>query len=84
MTHDDRAARMKVGRFAIGDVDASFKKGERSASFVVFITNGRIQMLEGYSYSDVWPSRISEFSLFYWQPEREKILTELDLWEDKQ
>lgn len=36
---------------------------EHDAGFILFIRNGRIAWLEGFTYADPWPENISEFKL---------------------
>lgn len=37
----------------------------RGASFVLFVTDGYMDLLEGFSYDESWPEVISGFSLYY-------------------
>ena len=51
--------------FYFGDVVASIPGLELGAGFVLFIKNGFISMLEGYSYEEMWPDNITKFELEY-------------------
>lgn len=51
--------------FELGDVHAVVKGLERGAGFVLFIRDGRLSMLEGYSYDEPWPDPPGDFSLSY-------------------
>jgi len=46
-------------------VGAEISGLERGASFVLFVTDGYLDFLEGFSYDEPWPPEISEFSLHY-------------------
>lgn len=52
-------------RIQVLNVGAEISGLERGASFVVFVTDGYLDFLEGFSYDEPWPPAISEFSLFY-------------------
>ncbi len=62
---DDRA------RFEISDVDGHVEGLEHGAGFVLFIRDGRIDMLEGFTYDEPWPRTIGKFELFYHREPRE-------------
>ena len=51
--------------FRIGDVDAKVKGLKHGAGFVLFVKNGYLDMLEGYSYEEPWPAKLDEFALNY-------------------
>jgi hypothetical protein len=51
--------------FRFGDVDAKIEGVDNGAGFVVFIENGIITMLEGYTYDEPWPDNISNYELSY-------------------
>lgn len=40
---------------AIGNVGANLNGLKNGAGFILYIKNGEITMLEGYSYDEVWP-----------------------------
>jgi hypothetical protein len=65
-----RLATSKIIRF--GDVLAEVAGLEHGAGFLLFIDNGLITMLEGYTNSnEPWPERLERFELRYWTPQRD-------------
>lgn len=38
--------------------------------FLLYVDDGLITMLEGYTYGEPWPQPVGEFSLSYHHPER--------------
>jgi hypothetical protein len=58
--------RIPSGRsFSFGDVIADIEGLERGAGFVVRVTKGALDYLEGYSYEENWPTEVKGFSLKY-------------------
>jgi hypothetical protein len=53
------------GDFHLGDVTGELQGLANGAGFVLFIRNGRLDALEGFSYDEPWPKEISTFSLSY-------------------
>lgn len=51
--------------FDIGDVSAELQNLKHGAGFVLFIDDGLINMLEGFTYDEPWPHDISNFHLYY-------------------
>jgi hypothetical protein len=51
--------------FYFGDVDADMDGLEHGAGFVVYVRDGYLDFLEGYSYGEPWPKEVRKFSLFY-------------------
>ena len=51
--------------FKFGDVVADIENLEHGAGFVLYVANGAIDALEGYSFEEKWPERISQFKLSY-------------------
>jgi len=51
--------------FELGDVHAVLEGLERGAGFVLFVRDGRLSMLEGFSYDEPWPDAPSHFALSY-------------------
>lgn len=49
--------------FAFGDVFAEIEGLRHGAGFVLFVTDGRLSMLEGYSYAEPWPASVTNFKL---------------------
>ncbi|SRR6266511_2358771 len=55
--------------FELGDVSADITGLTHGAGFVLFIRNGLLDTLEGYTYGDDrWPEKISSFRLRYDAP----------------
>ena len=48
----------------IGGVGAEFPNLRHGAGFILFIREGVVQMLEGYTYDETWPENTEEFKLF--------------------
>lgn len=48
-----------------GDVDADLDGLEHGAGFLLFIQDGFLSMLEGYSYEEPWPEQPVKFTLSY-------------------
>jgi len=67
-----------LGRDAVwfGDVAADFDGLSHGASFVVRIAEGRLEMLEGFTFDEPWPPEGTAFRLRY-DPEPRQ-LTALD------
>lgn len=51
--------------FQIGDLIAEMQGVNEGVSFVLFIKDGLIDFLEGYSYDEKWPETIGEYQLSY-------------------
>jgi len=51
--------------FAFGDVAASIESIERGAGFVLFVTEGVLDNLEGYTYDEPWPENVENFRVEY-------------------
>jgi hypothetical protein len=69
-------APVRLGRMCFGDVVAKIPGLEEpgldyGAGFLVCIQDGRLQMLEGYSYQEPWPEVVSTFELFYLREHRD-------------
>ncbi len=57
--------------FSFGDVEAKISSLNSGAGFLLWIKNGIISSLEGYTYDEVWPEEIKEFRLRYlFSPDR--------------
>jgi hypothetical protein len=52
-------------KFEIGGVHGKLDGLEHGAGFVLFVRDGRLDMLEGFSYDEPWPNEIRSFSLSY-------------------
>lgn len=51
--------------FRIGDVIGEFSTLENGAGFLLYIKDGKLDLLEGYSYEESWPDQIVNFKLSY-------------------
>lgn len=52
-------------RIQIRDVGGKVSGLKYGAGFVLFVTEGYLDFLEGFSYEEPWPAEISEYSLVY-------------------
>jgi len=68
------SAPLQGGKLQFGDVEATIVGLQHGAGFLLYIQDGVIQMLEGYSYEEPWPSNIEGFRLFYSDPTRKTII----------
>lgn len=66
----------KQQRFYIGDVHAKIGGLEHGAGFVLFVEDGQIAMLEGYTYGEAWPGEVSQYELQYEGGERDHTMIE--------
>lgn len=71
-----------------GDVHGTIAGLEYGAGFVLFVDDGRLTMLEGFSYAEPWPvGPITEFSISYLEPGRPKLEAKLrdlpETWPDR-
>jgi len=51
--------------FKFGDVNATMPCLQHGAGFLLFVKDGILEMLEGYTYDEPWPSQIATFELSY-------------------
>ena len=70
--------------FVFGDVFTDFGSFETSSGFLLFIKDGYLSMLEGWTVADYWPDNYSGIQLYYhvkvgsiYQPTDERNLHEL-------
>ncbi len=66
---DDVLSRVKS--FKIGDVFAEIEETKHGAGFLLYVENGKIDMLEGYTFDEPWPGEIGEFKLRYFNGVRD-------------
>jgi hypothetical protein len=66
-----------VSTLRFGDVQATVSGLKRGPGFVIFVDDGLLTMLEGYSYDKPWPERIDEFAVSYIEPGRPNLADEL-------
>ena len=52
-------------RIQVRDVGGKIEGLKYGAGFVLFVTDGYLDLLEGFSYEEPWPPVISKYSLFY-------------------
>ena len=58
--------------FTLGDVSAKINGLQNGAGFVLFVRDGYINTLEGYTYDEPWPECITEFDVFYSHGKRDE------------
>ncbi|MFT3893688.1 MAG: hypothetical protein QM730_18825 [Anaerolineales bacterium] len=51
--------------FCFGDVDATIEGLNNGAGFLIWIRNGYLTQLEGYTYGEKWPSQITDYKFYY-------------------
>lgn len=56
--------------FCFGDVNAEIESLKNGASFLIWVTDGKLDMLEGYAYYGIWPEAVGEFQLNYFSEPR--------------
>ena len=57
--------------FTFGDVVAEMDGLKHGVGFVLFVTNGIIDILEGYTYDEPWPDKITNLQLSYMKDKRD-------------
>jgi|HubBroStandDraft_4_1064222.scaffolds.fasta_scaffold221396_2 hypothetical protein len=62
----------------IADVKATLPELKRGAGFILFVREGRLAMLEAYSFDEPWPEAVTTFALRYTDPSRQTLLAALD------
>jgi hypothetical protein len=60
---DVEPARIKPGRMTLGDVEAKVEGLEHGAGFVLFVRDGFLDLLEGFSYDEPWQDVSSRYEL---------------------
>lgn len=61
----------------LGDVHAEIEGLDRGAGFVLFVSDGRVKTLEGYTYDEPWPETVGVYTLRYSSPSREAEFAKL-------
>ena len=51
--------------FKLGDVNGSANNLKHGLGFLLFVTNGEIDALEGYTYDEPWPLKVQDLTLTY-------------------
>jgi hypothetical protein len=59
----DATVRRDLPNMEIRNVAAEFPGMQHGAGFVLFIRDGVISMLEGFTYDEPWPEQTDKFSL---------------------
>lgn len=57
--------------FKFGDVHAEISGLEHGAGFLLYVTEGKLEMLEAYSYDEQWPDDTNDFKLNYINGQRD-------------
>ena len=70
-------APVATNKLRLGDVEATLTGLQSGAGFILYIDSGRLSVLEGFTYEEVWPNTIEEFSLRYSDPARRSVLEKL-------
>jgi len=63
----DASVRRNLPDATIGDVGAKFPMLQHGAGFLLFIRDGVVSMLEGYTYDEPWPASTDEFRVYRYQ-----------------
>ncbi len=74
---DIERAPTRPGRLHLGDVEAVVPGLRNGAGFVLFVQDGIIELLEGYSYDEPWPEQILTVELRFLHPGRQAALQAL-------
>jgi hypothetical protein len=64
---------IKENSFHFGDVVATIPGLNNGAGFVLLITNGLLDSLEGYAFEEEWPSMIDTFELHFTDTNRRNL-----------
>src|SRR5436190_1511111 len=51
--------------WTFGDVAATIPELKNGAGFLLFVRDGLLNQLEGYTYGESWPTEVSRFKLGY-------------------
>lgn len=68
--------------FNFGDVKAEIDGLEHGAGFVLFVQDGKLKMLEGFSYEETWPSDIGNFRIEYLSGDDRDLVAVQKAWSD--
>jgi hypothetical protein len=72
----DESAPILPSDFHIGDVFGELEGLAHGAGFVLFVRDGRLSMLEGFTFDEPWPQEVRGFKLAYHHEPRELKLPE--------
>ena len=67
----ENVRRVNNESFAFGDVIAEVSGLKHGIGFVLFVKSGIIDTLEGYTYDETWPSKITNLRVSYIKNKRE-------------
>jgi hypothetical protein len=67
--------------FCFGDIELSAESLERGAGFLLWIKNGALDCLEGYTYHEEWPARVEGYRLRYLSGNRRDLCVLRRQWE---
>ena len=67
---DTPRAKTAKRHIIISDVTAEVLGLKHGAGFVVYVDDGILMMLEGFSYDEPWPDRIESYTLDYMERDR--------------
>lgn len=59
----DAPVRRDLSKATIGDVGADFPNLQHGAGFLLFIRDGVVTMLEGFTYDEPWPTSTDGFKI---------------------
>jgi hypothetical protein len=59
-----QSIRYDLPDMTIGDVGAELSNLLHGAGFLLFIRHGIVEILEGYTYDEPWPTKIDQFKVF--------------------
>ncbi|HXD00433.1 MAG TPA: hypothetical protein VN048_13910 [Verrucomicrobiae bacterium] len=59
----DAPVRRDLPNMEITGISASFPDVQHGAGFILFIRDGVVSFLEGFTYDDPWPEKTDEFTL---------------------
>ena len=62
------AAPVVTPRATVADVEATIDGLRNGAGFTLFVRDGYLEMLEGYTYDEPWPTNTSRVALTYATP----------------
>jgi len=66
-----------VRTLRFGDVRATIEGLQHGADFVLFVEDGLLVTLEGFSCDEPWPAEIVVVAVGYWDPARPDLETKL-------
>lgn len=79
---DNDVQRVTPGDFHFGDVSAEIEGLRYGAGFVLFVKQGLLDSLEGYSYEEPWPAKIARLHVQYTSDENRDLETVRQAWSD--